>query len=493
MLPQDTTVLADYHRRTKLRPGDAAARRIDAALVPRPFKLYTDPLPEAPLPRPEPAPPPPDALGALLGAGPEAPPPLTLATLARVLHFSAGIVRRRVIGGREVAFRAASCTGAAYHLELYVVCGPLEGLEPGVYHYGVHDAILRRLRAGDYRAALAHACADDGVARAEASVVCTSVFWRNAWRYQERAYRHAFWDCGTVMANALAVARGAGAPARVLTGFVDDAVNRLVGVDGVAEAALAVATLGRAAPAAAPLAVPPLSPAEAPPSRVRLEYPAIERMHASGGLHTATEVQRYRELFAADCPSEAAEAPPVPEGIEQVVLRRGSARRFSPAPLAAELGPLLAAATAAPPVDVPGLVGHMGAHVLVHAAEGWAPGAYAFDRPSGTWAFCGPSDRGAAAHAALDQSAAGEAAVNLCYTLSAAQLAANAAGNRAYRAAQLCGGIMGGRVYLAAYALGLGATGLTFYDDLVARLLGLPPEATLVLFLVAAGRPAPRD
>jgi hypothetical protein len=40
-------------------------------------------------------------------------------------------------------------------------------------------------------------------------------------------------------------------------------------------------------------------------------------------------------------------------------------------------------------------------------------------------------------------------------------------GARGYRMAQTVGGIIGGRIYLASHALGLGATGLTFYDDAV--------------------------
>jgi nitroreductase len=59
-------------------------------------------------------------------------------------------------------------------------------------------------------------------------------------------------------------------------------------------------------------------------------------------------------------------------------------------------------------------------------------------------------------------------------------------------------GIAGGRLYLAAYALGLGATGLTFYDDAVSRFFAPDAEgeegifARSPLFLVAVGVPAPR-
>ena len=52
-----------------------------------------------------------------------------LTTLARLLHFSAGITRKKVYpDGQEHYFRAAACTGALYHIDLYVICGDLPGL-----------------------------------------------------------------------------------------------------------------------------------------------------------------------------------------------------------------------------------------------------------------------------------------------------------------------------------------------------------------------------
>src|SRR4029077_12252766 len=81
-------------------------------------------------------------------------PPVDRAALARLLYFSTGIVRRRSYPGGEMFFRAAACTGALYHIDLYVVCGPLPDLEAGVYHFGPHDFALRRLRDGDHRATL---------------------------------------------------------------------------------------------------------------------------------------------------------------------------------------------------------------------------------------------------------------------------------------------------------------------------------------------------
>ncbi len=73
-----------------------------------------------------------------------------LKDLARILYFSAGITKRKTYPGGQMFFRAASCTGALYEFELYVVCGGLPDLEAGLYHFGPADFSLRRVRAGDF-------------------------------------------------------------------------------------------------------------------------------------------------------------------------------------------------------------------------------------------------------------------------------------------------------------------------------------------------------
>ncbi len=64
-------------------------------------------------------------------------------------------------------------------------------------------------------------------------------------------------------------------------------------------------------------------------------------------------------------------------------------------------------------------------------------------------------------------------------------------GARGYRAAQLAAAA-GGRTYLAAYALGLGATGLTFLDDEVTAFFAPRAAGRSVMFLMAIGRRAGR-
>src|SRR6266481_4650930 len=187
-----------------------------------------------------------------------------LRAVAQLLYLSAGITRQRKYPGGEIYFRAAACTGALYEVELYLVCGDLANLEAGVYHFAAAEFGLRKLRAGDYRSVLIEAtAAEPGIANAPLTIVCTCTYWRNAWKYQDRTYRHFGWDNGTLLANLLAVGTALGLPAKVVCGFVDDTVNALLDVDPRREVAFSLVALGHVA---APL---PPSPAEI--SQLRLK------------------------------------------------------------------------------------------------------------------------------------------------------------------------------------------------------------------------------
>src|SRR5262249_54132616 len=195
----------------------------DPAIEPVPYKIYASPDP-IPLPR-EPLATPVTALDAIAMTGdlPGQDAVPDLAALARLCLWSNGLLKRWTSpSGREIEFRAAGCTGARYHLELYFVCAQLPGLDAGVYQYAAYDHTLRRLRNGDYGALVVAATGTDpAVAAAPVIAICTSTFWRNAWRYQERAYRHVYWDAGTLLANVLAVAASEDLPARIVLGYAD--------------------------------------------------------------------------------------------------------------------------------------------------------------------------------------------------------------------------------------------------------------------------------
>jgi SagB-type dehydrogenase family enzyme len=217
--------------------------------------------------------------------------------LARLCLYTNGIMRWGRDGAGDVyGFRAAPCTGALYHIELYLAVGPRPDLPTGLYHYSAHDYGLRRLRDADVRGVLSEASGRFApIATAPLIMVLSSTFWRNAWKYQARAYRHSYWDSGVIIANLLELTAAAGTGASVVMGFLDDAVNHMVGIDGEHEAAVALVAIG--ASSAAPNRsedLPAIDYPTAPLSRRQVEYPAIGEAHRASSLWSAEDVRAWR-------------------------------------------------------------------------------------------------------------------------------------------------------------------------------------------------------
>ncbi|MDE2802466.1 MAG: SagB/ThcOx family dehydrogenase [Chloroflexota bacterium] len=490
--------ILSYHEKTNhsvrsVREGNFA---LDFSILPRLYKLYrraqTVALPEDIEASDVPA------LSAIAGEAAVTDRAPSLDDIASLLKLSAGITKWLKVPNGRMAFRAASCTGALYHIELYLVCGDLPGLPAGVYQYGAQDNALRIVRAGDHRGALVAATGgDEAVASAPASIVYTSVFWRNAWKYQSRAYRHTYWDCGTILANTLSVAGSRGLRTRVVTGFVDGDVNRLVDVDGVKEAAVAIVPVGAGADAVPPQAAPArLNLETLPYSPKEIDYPLIREAHAATSLDDAG-VSAWRALGVAERPASGAPVATdaVDESVERVILRRGSTRQFQLAPIAGDaLRTMLAAAMRPLPGDWPSL--SEGAvntlYVIVNAVDGLEPGGYVYHPESGELErLLGGDQRFIAGHLGLNQALAHDAAVN-CYFLTDLGAVTAAMGARGYRAAQLDASIRAGRLYLSAYAMGLGATGLTFFDDEVTQFFSPHAAGKSVMFLTLLGVPQKR-
>src|SRR5882762_2867381 len=438
-----------YHDLTVHSPDSvrAGGHTLDWDNKPFPFKVYTD-IPGLHLPREIDVLATP-ALAAIAGEGAPAPSALTLAALTSLLYYVAGVTKRKTYpGGGEVLFRAAASTGALYQTEVYVVAGAVDDLPAGVYHFCPGDFTLRRLRTDDARGLVAEAAADVMPGRRAATLVLSGIVWRNSWKYRARTYRHLFWDGGTMLANALAAAAALGLTSRLLTGFVDATVHRLLGIDGAREVALALLCVGPETPPAA--AAPP------PPGSARLV--ALPRPDPRDGRVLGETIQR-----------------------------RGSTRRFAQAPIGlAELGATLWAASRPAPGDLPG--GLVDIYMSAHAVEGLAPGTYLYRADAHA---LDPLDAGDFRHQAaflcLEQPLGGDAAVTLFF-LSPLDAVLAAFGERGYRLVNLEAGLAGGRAYLAAYALGFGASGLTFYDAEVVRFF-LPRAAGAdAIFVVALGR-----
>jgi SagB-type dehydrogenase family enzyme len=478
MQNQHTEKALNYHSRTK-HSYDSIRRNVhflDWPNRPLPFKTYRDL---------EPIPLPPEREGTGVPAS------VDLGSLRDLLYYAAGITKQRRYPGGEILFRAAACTGALYEIELYVVCADLPDLAAGVYHFHPGDMALRRLRRGDFRGVV------DAATEAPALIVSTGTYWRNAWKYQARTYRHFGWDNGTIHANLLGMADALGLRARVICGFVDSDVNRMLGLDVDREVALAIVATGEGCSARSMPEMKPVQLATVPLSRHEVDYPIMREMHRATWLESPQEVATWRDMAGhLEKPEEPVveginlEPVTVNDSVKEVIHRRGSSRRFRCDPITfQQFSTILDRSRPTILADFPSI---NDIYVIVNAVEGLTPGAYFFDARRCTLVPLKRGDfRARAAYLALGQNLAGDAAASVFF-LADLEHCLDSMGNRGYRAVQFEAGILGGQMYLAAYAQRLGATGLTFFDDDVTDFFSPHAANKSAIFLVAIGHPVTR-
>jgi SagB-type dehydrogenase family enzyme len=346
-------------------------------------------------------------------------------------------------------------------------------------------------------------------------VLLTTVFWREAWKYRDRAYRYCLHDAGHAAASIATAAAGLGLPAAVHAHFPDRAVADLAALDGTDEVPLVLLDLrpprtdasAAAQAAAAPAALGPPSGAPNELSEEVHVHPLIEGMHQStlieGGTCTVIPAR-------VDPPGEQPAGPALPlppqdvadEPLASVVRRRRSAIDYLPDARMSlvDFAGLLSDAYRLPRTDVLGtLPGGGGSRLVdlycyVHRVDGVPPGCYRYRRDDAGHALVPVrlgDVRAAAAGLSLGQELAGHA---ICAFSMIADLARGGAacGNRAYRHAHVEAGMLGPGRYLAATARGLDATGIgAFFDDDVHRWLGLGGPDRQVIYPHSIGVAAP--
>ena len=504
----------DYHEATKLS-------YINLRTKPPLYKSYQD-VPVVPLPQDFPSPDMPALEAVASGSAvPDAPPPVTISSVAQLLYYSAGLIRKAFLrSAGEVHYRAAASAGALYPIDLYVVCGDMDGLEAGVYHFSASDFSLGQLRRGDFRAELARAVGNDpDVAAVPLSVICTANFWRSAWKYRARGYRYCFWDCGTILSNLLAVSNSLGQPSKVSVGFVDDDVDRLLGIDPADEAGLCIVTIGSGAsviPAFAGIhdrrgevsgTLPDIT-SEYNLAGQQIGYDEVTLAHAEAALATPDDVTAWRSAALAGPESTDATGSGTPVVIGQepglplaeVIMERGSTRRFAREAISrAQFETILSTATHGGRWDFqehrhsresgnPRHESLQGVYLIVNAVESLAPGAYFFSVEEQELTLLQEGEfREEAAHLCFEQALGGDSSA-VAFFMADLEDVFRRMGSRGYRAAQLEAGVMGGNMYLAAHSLGLGATGMTFYDDEVTEFFSPHAEGKSVMFLVGLGK-----
>lgn len=208
-----------------------------------------------------------------------------------------------------------------------------------------------------------------------------------------------------------------------------------------------------------------------------IEYPEAYALHRASKLEGAEEVERYRDGGGTDENARLG----IPD---EVFLRRGSIRDFSPQPISRDdLTAILAGAMGAIPLDVPPSNEF---RLIANAVDGLDPGAYRFELPDQFELLRAGNFRRAAGYLVLEQPL-GVLAAAVMFAMADLDAVLERHGSRGYRAAQLEAGIRVGRVYLGAFARGLGATASTFYDDEVTAFFA-PNEGLSPMLCAAVGR-----
>ena len=167
--------------------------------------------------------------------------PMSMDELSRMLFLTTGISADRWGNAR----RTAPSSGALYPIELYAVIHNVEGIERGVYHYALREHALELVRAGDHRARVVEqGIHQEFLGECGAVFFLTQLLQRMRPKYQDRSYRYGLLEAGHIGENGYLAATSAGLGACGVGAFMDDAINDMLGVDGVEEAAVYMLALG---------------------------------------------------------------------------------------------------------------------------------------------------------------------------------------------------------------------------------------------------------
>lgn len=227
LLPEHVVVA--YHERTKHHYNRFAASLgyLDWANQPNPFRRYEGaPMMALPLP------------GAgrslpywqLYAAGEIPPAPLSVTSISLFFRYALSLTAWKSFQGSTWPLRANPSSGNLHPTEGYALLPRLADLHhrPGVYHYApkVHGLELRADLEPSVWTALTAAFPEGSFL-----VGLSSIFWREAWKYGERAFRYCQHDVGHALGSMRIAAAALGWRLHLLDRVGDAAVSQLLGVD----------------------------------------------------------------------------------------------------------------------------------------------------------------------------------------------------------------------------------------------------------------------
>lgn len=447
--------------------------------MPYPFRHYENVL-TLDLPA-GPQPPAVRALDVLAGRAGAVRPSDGPAFLSSLFYYSAAVSASKVVPstGYRYALRVNPSSGNLHPTEFHFLTRGLREWPDGLYHYRPSSHVAEQRAAGTLEKP---STPNPGI-----TAVLTSIVWREAWKYRERAYRYCLHDAGHAWQALELAARALGCDVRVSFDFDD---KELATALRLAEDEWPLVQLeigGEALPGQAAEAHTPVWFGGSPNSLSQsvLEYPLIGEIHRlTQAPHEGTTALEAQE---GDGEFELPPAAASQRGFAEVVRGRRSALDFigggasmSREQLSAILHPQLARFSL------------IQLFLYVHRVDGLAPGLYRCWPARRRLQLLQEGDqRLMAAALSLSQDLAG----NACLAVSMAGDLGRATqlhGPRGYRHVHFEAGAVGQHLYLGAEAVGLNATGIgAFYDDAVNQYLQLDTARFSAVYHFAIGYAVP--
>jgi SagB-type dehydrogenase family enzyme len=156
--------------------------------------------------------------------------PVTVRSVSRLFDYALGLSAWKQAGGTRWALRMNPSSGNLHPTEAYLLIGALSGLAgtPGLYHYAPREHALERRAdcSADWFAQLTREFPPQAFL-----LGLSSIHWREAWKYGERAFRYCQHDAGHAIGTVRIAAATLGWRAMVLHGLADETVEKLLGLD----------------------------------------------------------------------------------------------------------------------------------------------------------------------------------------------------------------------------------------------------------------------
>ncbi|CAO5052077.1 Nitroreductase domain-containing protein [Microcystis aeruginosa] len=501
MPDQPISIAQYYHERTKYDPQTIASKSkgLDWSQQPYPFKEYK------------------------IGQTFDLKPYLSRQTvpqkgdfwrrISRILGCSYGLTAKIATMGSPLYLRSAPSAGGLYPAEVYLISRGTEFLPAGLYSYQGQSHSLLLFWESDVWTHLQSACFWNPVLEnTDIALVTSAIFYRSAWRYEDRAYRRIFLDTGHLLGNIELSASINDYRAHLIGGFNDSQMNELLYLDSEKESVMTVIPLADLLNIQQNL--PPSTTAL--PSATTTVYPKIAEGELLSSLQRATIIDADEKIEATVTPSNwedkynfpfclkvSVTSRPVNWGedlidLESTMLKRRSTRAYSGASLSLdELRALLhfsyqpqdyASQNLDPNPDYFDL-DLLETFIAVSAVTGLEEGCYYYaPKAQELRQIRFKNFRQELHYLCLGQDLGRDAAAVVFHTADLSKAVAKY-GDRVYRYLHADAGHLGQRLNLAAIHLGLGVSGIGgFFDDQVNEVLGIPSDEA-VIYITTLGRP----